>query len=343
MQINKKELQEALDIVKPGLASKEMIAQSTSFAFMNGCVVTYNDEISISHPIKDLELQGAIEAQHLYPFLSKIKSDTLNAEIVGNEIILKSGKSKAGLTLQSEIKLPLQSIFEEKTWYPLPDDFAKLVSFTTSSASHDMSKPILTCVHVHESGFVEASDSVRITKGTFGTEMPVETFLLPATSADVMVKLSPKEIAKGDSWVHFRTEEGTTLSCRIYNRDNFPNTEHLFVLKGVDLKLPKASKAMLEKAMIFAKREHSSQEVINLELSEGVMVMKSRSESGWFEEPTPIRYQGKEIDFSISPHLLKEILNESLACTLAKDRIKFEGANWVYIAMLRYKKKKETK
>ena len=48
MKINKKELQEALERVKPGLASRELIEQSTSFAFMRDRVVTYNDEISIS-------------------------------------------------------------------------------------------------------------------------------------------------------------------------------------------------------------------------------------------------------------------------------------------------------
>jgi len=39
MKINKKELKEALEIVKPGLANKEMIEQSTSFAFLKGKVI----------------------------------------------------------------------------------------------------------------------------------------------------------------------------------------------------------------------------------------------------------------------------------------------------------------
>jgi len=54
MKINKNELKNALEIVKPGLANKEIIDQSTSFAFMNDCIVTYNDEISVSHPVKDI-------------------------------------------------------------------------------------------------------------------------------------------------------------------------------------------------------------------------------------------------------------------------------------------------
>ena len=48
MKLNKADLQRALEIVKPGLANKEMIEHSTSFAFINGKVITYNDEISLS-------------------------------------------------------------------------------------------------------------------------------------------------------------------------------------------------------------------------------------------------------------------------------------------------------
>jgi hypothetical protein len=71
--MKKTDLIKALEAVKPGLANKEMIEQSTSFAFMEDRVVTYNDEISISHPLKGIPIVGAIKADELYAFLSKVK------------------------------------------------------------------------------------------------------------------------------------------------------------------------------------------------------------------------------------------------------------------------------
>ena len=62
MQINRQNLQKALEIVKPGLSNKEIIEQTTSFAFIDGKVVTYNDEISICHPVEGLTLEGAVKA-----------------------------------------------------------------------------------------------------------------------------------------------------------------------------------------------------------------------------------------------------------------------------------------
>ena len=74
------DLLKALEIVKPGLASKEIIQQTTSFAFIEGRVVTFNDEISISHPVPDLDIQGAVQADELYKFLKKTKADEIIAK-----------------------------------------------------------------------------------------------------------------------------------------------------------------------------------------------------------------------------------------------------------------------
>jgi len=77
MNIQKEQLKKALETVKPGLAGKEIIEQSTSFAFMGDRVVTYNDEISISHPVEGLNLTGAIRAEELYQLLSKLKREEI--------------------------------------------------------------------------------------------------------------------------------------------------------------------------------------------------------------------------------------------------------------------------
>ena len=150
--MNKTDLQNALEIVKPGLANKEMIEQSTSFAFIDGRVVTYNDEISLSHPVEGLEIEGAIQAEQLYKLLSKIKQDEIEVTTENAEIIFQAGKMKAGLTLQQEIKLPLDEISKPGKWKTLPDDFVKYIRMAMQVCSQDMSRPVLTCVHVNEDG-----------------------------------------------------------------------------------------------------------------------------------------------------------------------------------------------
>ena len=213
--MKKQDLLTALETVKPGLASKEMIEQSTSFAFMNGQVVTYNDEISLSHPIPDLEIKGAVQAEELYKLLNRLKEDEIEVEIKKNELRLESGNTKAGLTLQQEIKLPLEEIGETGKWKILPENFLKHVRFAMTCCSRDMSRPVLTCVHISKEGLIEGSDSLRITRCQLEGEMPVKTFLLPVSASVEVVKLEPTKVAEGDGWIHFKTDEGTILSCRI--------------------------------------------------------------------------------------------------------------------------------
>ena len=332
--MKKTDLQKALEIVKPGLASKEMIEQSTSFAFMEGRVVTYNDEISISHPVEGLEIQGAIQAEELYKLLNKLKSDKIEITTKKNEVLLESGRTKAGLTLQQEIKLPLEEIGEISKWKTLPEDFLRHVQFAMAACSRDMSKPVLTCVHVTKDGIIEGSDNNRIARCALEEEMPVKTFLIPATSALEVVHLHPTKIAKGEGWMHFQTDEGTVLSCRTFE-DKFPDCTQFMEVEGVSVIFPKTINEVLDRAAVFAKRDYFLDETVLITLKDRRLKVKSKSESGWFEEEINFKYDDDPVTFSITPYLLKDILSETLMSVLSEDRLKFEGAGWEYVTMLR--------
>lgn len=338
MEISKSQLQTALEIVKPGLANKELIEQSTSFAFIGDRVVTYNDDISISHPIEGLELTGAVKAEKLYLLLGKLKEDKITIDIEGSEILLKSGRAKAGLTLQQEIKLPLEEeIAYKEKWKTLPKAFLDGVDFAIGSCSKDMSRPVLTCVHVVQEGFVESSDSLRIMKFALGDEMPIESFLLPASAALTMTKLKPTKIAKGRGWIHFKTEADTILSCRIFE-DKFPDTSPFLKTTGISITLPDTISAVLERASIFAKRDHMLDESVQITLEPKRLKIRGEADSGWFEESIRMEYLGEEVTFHITPHLLKGILSQTAKGILGTDRLKFEGENWEYVTALRAKK-----
>ncbi len=342
MQINKGDLLHALEIVKPGISSKENIEQASSFAFMKDKVVSYNDEISISAPIKDLDIVGTVKANELYNLLHKLKKDEVEIEVVNeSELQVKCGRAKAGLALQTEIKLPIEDIAVKGKWKSLPDEFLKGLEFAMGACSRDMSRPVLTCVHVNKEGFVEASDSFRIAKVTTGIEFPVKTALIPATSIVTIIKMQPDKIAEGNGWVHFKTQSGATISCRIFEDDQFPETSHLFKIKGTKLSFPKNIIQILDRASIFSKGSTILDQIVEITLDNGKFKIRSQSESGWFEEVVKIEYTGEQVSFIVTPYLLKDILSKTLTCIVAPDRLKFEGDNWIYISMLRKATKKE--
>ena len=340
MKINKNELQKALELVKPGLSNKENIEQTTSFAFMNGHVVTYNDEISIQHPIKDLDLTGAIQAEELYNLLSKLKTEEISLTKEGNEIIIESGKAKAGLKIEDEIKLPLQEIEGKREWKELPENFIQALQFVLHTCSSDMSKPVLTCIHCNKD-VIQASDGFKIAKFTLDNELSISEFLIPSRSAIAVIKIKPIKIALTNGWVHFKTKNNTVISCRIFE-DNFPETSHLFKLKeSVKLIFPKDLSEILDKVKVFTKADFITEEEAFIVIKDKKLKIRAESEQGWFEETMNMRYKGDGIEFFINPVFLQTVLKKSNECKLDNNKIFFEGENWKYLIMLMIKKEVE--
>jgi DNA polymerase III sliding clamp (beta) subunit (PCNA family) len=333
MKLDKEKLTEALNLVKPGLASKELIEQSTSFAFMDGKVVTYNDEISLSHPVEGLEIEGAIKANEFYQFVSKVKGDEIAAVTTDNEIIFKSGRTKAGFTLQKEIKLPLDEVNEKGKWKKLPEHFCQFLSLAAGACGRDLTEAIMTCVCVQQDGYLIGSDRQKIMRCKLVEELDVDTFLIPASSALEVVSLQPDKIAESKGWVHFKTKQGTILSCRIFE-DEYPEVDELMKVEGIMLTLPDRIEEMLEQASVFAKRAFILDETVDIKIAKGKFRLSAKSETGWFKDTDKIDTD-EEIGFSITPYLLQDIMKETKYFRLSENAVKFVGDGWEYVASLK--------
>lgn len=327
MSISKKLLLEALEIVKPGLASKEVIEQSTSFAFMGDRIVTYNDEISISHPVEGLEIKGAIQSSELYLILKKIKQEEIEVELTETEVHLTAGRVKVGLSLQSEIRLPLEEVGIITKWRTLPDNFLTALQSARLSCSNDNNKPILNCVHINSEGFIEGSDGYQIMKTKLTQKLNIPTFLIPASSAIVVLRANPVKISIGEGWVHFKTKLETVISCRLIE-DKFPDTSNILIVNGKEIIFPRTIKDILDRASIFKEGDNES---VLITLNKNRIKVKSSSDTGWFLEESNIKYEEDPLEFRIVPSLLSNIVTTALNCTFDGSKLKFEGENWEFI------------
>lgn len=331
----KKDIQRALELVRPGLANTEFIVQSTSFAFMGDRVTTFNDDISISHPIVGLELTGAVKAEEFYQLLSKIPQEEIEIELKENEIIISAGKAKAGLILQDKISLPLDEVGAIGDWKPLPEKFIDAIQFILPAAFTDMSKPSLTCLHIRKDGICEASDNLRITQFTID-EMPINSFLIPAKIAKELIKYPVKEIAEGSGWKHFRTGEGTIFSCRIFE-EIYPDIDEMGIMNvvGQEIVFPKGFSDILGRAAIFSKEEYTLDKEVSITIADKKIEVKSKSDFGWFEESMNIRYTGAPISILIHPIFLSEMLSKIQACIISDKAMKFIGGEWAHVVWLK--------
>lgn len=334
MKVNRVELLDALEKVKPGLASKETIEQSTSFAFIGDKVVTYNDEISISHPVKGLDVIGAVKAQTLYGYLNRVKQDTLDITLEENQVIIKTGRAKAGLIFESNVILPVEEIGKIDKWTPIPDDFLPALKFCYPSCSRDISRNVLTCVHITPER-MESSDSFQISVYKLSEKFPIQPFLLPASAAKELVRYNVKEISLGDSWVHFRTEEGTIFSSRLFMAE-FPNVDRFLNLSGMMFTFPDTIKDILRRAEIFAKTKESADDpMVTVTLNKGKFIISVQSDHGWFKEiEKASSYKGNTIEFKVIIDFLREILDKTMTCTIGENTLGFQGDNWKHIVAM---------
>ena len=335
-KVKRLELLEALEKTKPGLANRELIEQSTFFAFVDGMVITYNDEISVAHPIKAIDLEGAIKAEELYKLLNRMKDEEIEVEIVNNELRIRGKNVEAGLVLESEIRLPILHKDQKRKWVPLPDDFVPALKFVSFSCSQDMSKPVLTCVNVTAS-YTEASDGFRVTRHYFSTPLPITNFLIPVSSVRHIVDYEVVDVHIEEEWTHFQTKEGTILSCRIFN-DNFPDIDSLGLLdvEGPELVLPKNLRQVIERVSIFISKDRGDIEAsdVSIHIADKKFRARSQSEYGWVEETARINYKGDPLYFSTNSIFLKDIITLTNKCVVGENKMKLEGDNWVHILAL---------
>jgi DNA polymerase III sliding clamp (beta) subunit (PCNA family) len=329
--MKRQDLLTSLEIVKPGLSNRENIEQTNSFAFINGFVVTYNDEISISHPVEGLKIEGVVQAKELYDLLRKIKQNEIEIIQSGNEIQINAGRIKAGLTLCKEIRLPLKEIDRQGEWGSLPENFIKCLKIANYLCSKDSNKPILGGVHVNENGFVEGSDGFRIIRCQLAEKMPIKTFIISSKIANEVIKFDPCNILNGDGWVHFLNKNETTMSCRIFE-DEYPDCSKFLKVKGIQIPFPKNINEILDRVSIFTKDN-----LISILLENNRIKIYGKSENGWFEEKSRVDYKGETLSFAISPNALKNIITENQTCIYSEKMLKFEGENWQCVVALEIK------
>jgi DNA polymerase III sliding clamp (beta) subunit (PCNA family) len=337
MEVQRENLLNALLAVKGGLASKEIMEQSTSFIFQGGKVSTFNDEVAIRHPV-DLDITAAVPSEKLLDYLTRCKAETVEVEVEGNEMKIHSGRSRAGFSICPEIKLDMSEIGNPIKWKAIPEDLVEAIQFALFSASTDMTKAILTCVHIKDD-FVESCDDFRLTKRTMKSSMvDGDELLIPATSAQKLIKFDVKKYSVTKGWAHFKSSNGATLSCHAFNQE-YPDTSELLEMEGEKITLPKRMSEMVERARIFSNAAFAQDEKVTISIGDGALEIEGRSEQGWCTERAKMEYDGKPKRFQVHPDFLAQmlsLLNEIVIGDPSDEnaKIKLEGENFVHVVSM---------
>lgn len=338
--MNRIKLLEVLEKVKPGLASKEIMDQSICFAFIRDGVMTYNDEISVFCPFKGLNVEGVVKGEEFYSLLKKMVGNEVEISKEDSKLILTKEGMRAELLSETEIVLPNVNSgnFE---WKFLPDDFLEGVGFCIFSCSNDLTQPVFSCIHVDgERKVLESTDNYRLSRFHLRSSGDMDSsFLLPVTSARELVHYEVSKVAFSEGWIHFGMNDGCVFSVRAHVGE-FPDVDGIFSKFEEEdvtdkIYLPKGLESILDRAMVFSKREYEMEEVVRLSFREGKLIVESEGVVGHFKEEVDVKYKGKEVSFLINPSYLQDICKKTGYLQVVEDSmVKFENDNWVHVISL---------
>lgn len=330
MKINREQFLNDLNLVKAGLSPRELIEQSSCFCFVDGYVVTFNDEVACRKKV-DLKIEGAVQANALLAILEKMDDDDLLVRENDNGELEFKGKRKGfGITKDAEIFLPIDRVEMPEKWRPLAKEFTEAVGLVQHCVSTDEARFLLTCIHISPD-YIQACDNLQIMRCNMETGLK-DSVLVRGISLAHISSLAMDEIALTKSWIHFRNQQGLIFSCRRYTED-YPNLDKLIAFKGHNIVIPKGLAEASDRAAIFA-ADKAGDPLVKVSLKEGVIRILGEGLSGWYKEVKKVAYDGPPMEFVIAPELLKHISEKYSDAQLSENKLKVEGGGWRYVTVL---------
>lgn len=329
-RVKREDLLQDLESVQAGLSTRDIIAQSSCFVFKDGEVFTYNDETACRKKCK-LGITGAVPAAPFFAMLRKLGEEEIDLSVNDGVLRLMGKRRGAGIRMDTEIMLPIETVEKPKKWFPLHEDFIDAVQIVQECAGTDASKFYTTCLHLH-SKWVEACDGSQVTRYKVKTGF-VTPALVRREAIKNIISLGVTEFSETDTWMHFRNPSGLVLSCRRYV-ENYPDLAPLLeVTDAAPAVLPKGLGEAADKADVFSS-ENSEDNHVTVELRPGKLRIRGEGISGWYTEVKKMKYNGPAHTFCISPKLLVELTERHNECVISSSRLKVDGGKFQYVTCL---------
>ncbi len=336
VRVNRLEFLSQLESVQPGLSANEFSEQSSSFAFIDGQVMTYNDEVACtSKSLLNGKFKGAVLAKPLLDLLRKLKDEELDLGAVESDFEVSHGRKKAWIRMDPEVSMPISAMEKPETWLPLHEDFTEAVAIVQECAGKREDQFDLTCIRMHPK-WVESFDGTQLTRYRLKTGV-LAPCLLRRDSVKHIIGLDMTEFAETAEWLHFRNPSGLVFSCRRYEEQVFPDlTPLLNECKegGVPMSLPRDLGASLECAEIFTSVDKENN-LVKVKMKPGKIFLRGEGDHGGYTESKDLKYKGAPQQFNVTPKLLIELSKRHTKCLVGDGRLVVNGEKWVYVAWLR--------
>jgi hypothetical protein len=337
VKVNRTELLKRLKKCMPGIETGQTILEGAdSFAFSDGLVHSFNDNMSVTVGVDDLlgkKMEGVLPAAEIMGLLGKLPEDEINLKVGPDTWVIVCGGVRAELNQpESKVLKYVDSLaLDTLEFQKLPEGFFTALSTVFLGANRTNYDGVFV-----KDNKVYATDSHRLL--TYELPEPVPMFWIDSQSQADLLKLGGLvDIAVSKRWVHFRDDTGTIVSVkRVSDTDldgslRYPvdNMENLISAGEKSMEsddaltgtFPPGIKDALDRAALFADPMSGSMRV-DLQLdSDGIEIQAQRM-SGRIQERIPWPKETKingSVSVSVSDAMLRSIITKAPEFVIVKD------------------------
>lgn len=331
MKISREKLLTTLKVASVGASLPPrmvVLEQSDCFIFHEDSLVTFNDEIMARMP-NPLDFDMVVSAGDFMRVLEKMPDKEVEVYLKKGQVVVKGKRRSAGITVQSEIKLPFQDVPTPGKWFRVREGATGMLKQAGRTCGRDLSNPLTTVVHVTPKR-IEATDNFRLFRATLRTGFREEV-LIPSNAVAALETVPLIRVSVHKGWVHFKTAAKGVLSVRCQKDDYVNLTNALKINEAEHVKLPGNLADIVERSNVM---NEGNDPVVKVAIENKLLTISTRKEVGWYKETKKIAYKGPALTFHVHPKFLSEVLQRTTEVSIGEGKMKLEADGIEFVVAL---------
>jgi hypothetical protein len=319
------DLLSALEAVSSGMGNLE---NENLIKFETDSLRTYSNNISVVHPFIS-GIEGAVIGKEMLALIKKLPEATLTLSQDDDKLYIKGVKDdgdKIDIHFNfNALRMPPVVIPhpDQPGWKDLPSDFGVCANIACMSTSTKARNFVYNCISVVGGDIYACED------GRKGVAIKMQTEFdghmnIHGKLAKVLVNYNLEKVYNDETFFHFLSSEGTTLSLKQYADGNFSKIffDNL-KLVGETIEIPKSAKKVTERAAVLSGKK--SEDYISIEITKDKMQIIGMSEAGSISEEIPMENNEIEAKFHTNPALLSELFGKMDSMDVCEDYVIFSN------------------
>lgn len=284
----------------------------------------------ISVPFEQIdEKPFSVKADEFYKVLKALKSKECTFSVKDDSLILKTNDTESKIAINTDNESSLQEIKEsididniEFVELNDPETFVNSIYMTSFVAAKEITDECIFCVNVTPE-HIQGTDSYRISHCEID-EPDIEEFLIPASVAVNLKNYEIFSVGFSEEWVHFMTETGAIISCRIVQGE-YPDLEDVLGSLEADetINLPEELADDLKDVAFMCKGEYEIEKTVQILKEKDILTLKAEKDTGYIKKKYEFDEDIKPFEIHVNPIFLHQTLKNNNEMTHTDDFIAF--------------------